>query len=408
MNIEVINTGTELLLGQVLNTHLRFFSEKLAAKGLAISRQATVPDGKVIGDALRESLERADLILVTGGLGPTTDDVTRDVVTEIVGQKLIYDDEVMKAIELFFSSRKRVMPESNRVQAMIPENGVVMPNAHGTAPGFRLEYVGKWIVCLPGPPRELYPMFIEQVMPWIEQMIPDSKALQMRILRLTGLGESDVQDTIHDRVIVPKQLDIGYCARPGEVDIRLVSSDEQALDETQKQLMSVFQDAVFALKDISLEKVVVDLARKKNKSIVTAESCTGGFVAHRLTNISGASEIFFGSWVTYSNKAKETELGVDPALLEKYGAVSEKVAKAMACGALQKSKADISVALTGIAGPRGGTTEKPVGLVYIACSTREDGGEKVQIIEKRLVQNRERFKLMASQIALDLLRRALI
>ncbi|MEM9444651.1 MAG: competence/damage-inducible protein A [Verrucomicrobiota bacterium] len=407
MIIEVINTGTELLLGQVLNTHLRYFSEQLALKGLQVSRQATVPDGSIIELALLESLARADLILITGGLGPTTDDLTRQAIAKVTKKKLTLDTDTLETIKVFFKKRDYEMPESNTIQAMIPEGADILKNNHGTAPGLRLQHKNKWIICLPGPPRELYPMFSEQIMPWFDSLLPHKNTIQTNILRLTGLGESLAQDMIMDSLNIPHDVDIGYCARLGELDIRLVSASSESLSKVVTAVTNLFNEFIYANEIIKIEEAVVRLARGLNKKITTAESCTGGLVAHRLTNIPGSSEVFCGGWVTYSNTSKSSELNVPQELIDEHGAVSENVAKAMAIGALQKSKADLSIALTGIAGPGGGTSDKPVGLVYIACASSHGDKPKITVLEKRLVQNRESFKVMASQIALDLLRRDL-
>lgn len=405
MRVEIINTGTELLLGQVINTHLGFLGQSLFGLGLRVERQVTVPDGPAIMLAFREAMARADLIVVTGGLGPTSDDITREAVAEAFGKRLIFHQEILDGIAAKFAERKIAMNELQRSQAMVPEGGVVLDNAFGTAPGLIVENGATVAALLPGPPGELRPMWQNEAMPWLRKRFADRLPPVHEVtLRVLGLGETRVQLLLEDEVKALGPVEVGYCARPGEVDLRLIAREEDLAWKAADLARTKLGDAIYAEGNATMEEVVVGLARAAGKTVATAESCTGGLVASRITNVSHSSEMFRYGWVTYANEAKMSELGVPVELLEAHGAVSPEVARAMAEGALRGSGADLAVAVTGIAGPTGGTPEKPVGLVYFALAGA-DG--RVEVMERNLSTVRETFKYMASQIALDLLRQAL-
>lgn len=408
MKIEVLNTGSELLLGQVTNTHVNFFGRQLAKLGLRIDRQTTVPDGEPIRAALAEALARADVILMTGGLGPTSDDITRDLVAGHFGLALDHHPEIEATILGYFQRRNITAPDSVRVQAMVPHGATVLPNHHGTAPGFLLSRDGRHVFCLPGPPRELYPMFEREVFPRLQSLIPNARPLLMKTWRVFGLGESRVQELVENRLRQLGELEIGYCARPGEVDLRLIANEPALLDRASTLARELLGDSVYAADDETLEEIVVNLATQRKILIALAESCTGGFTSHRLTNVPGASAIVDRAWVTYSNESKTEMLGVPPQLIATHGAVSAPVAESMALGALDHSCATVAVSLTGVAGPGPGTPEKPAGLVFIGLAVKTKNGIQVHVHEKRLVPDRETFKTMASQAALDLVRRALL
>jgi len=406
MRVEIINTGTELLLGQVTNTHLGYLAQSLFGLGLRVERQVTVPDGVAIAEAFEDAMSRADLIVVTGGLGPTSDDITREAASEAFGKKLIFHQEILDGIAAKFAERKFVMNDLQKAQAMVPEGGVVLDNKFGTAPGLIVENDKTVAVLLPGPPGELRPMWENEALPWLKKKFADRlPPMHEVILRILGMGETRVQILLEDDVKALGPIEVGYCARPGEVDLRLISSDKNLVQKAAEIARTKLGDIIYTEGGETMEQAVVRLARAAKKTIATAESCTGGLVASRITNVSHSSEAFRYGWVTYANEAKITELGVLPELLERHGAVSAEVARAMAEGALCNSGADVAVAVTGIAGPTGGSPEKPVGLVYFALATR-DG--KTTTLEKNLSSVRETFKYMASQVALDLVRRALL
>jgi len=406
MRVEVINTGTELLLGRVTNTHLGFVAQSLFGLGLRIERQVTVPDGVAIAEAIETAMARAEIIIITGGLGPTTDDITREAVAETFGRKLVFHQEILDDIAGKFAKRKLVVNEMQGRQAMVPEGGIVLPNPNGTAPGFIVENDRNAAIVLPGPPRELRPMWENAALPWLRQRFADRlEPVHEVTLRLIGTGESKVQPLIEPDVHAFDPIEVGYCARPGEVDLRLIAGEEARLQKAVALARERLAPHIYAEGTETMEQAVVRLARAAGKTVATAESCTGGAVASRITDVPQSSEIFSYGWVTYANLAKMSELGVPAKLLEAHGAVSAEVARAMAEGARERSGADIAVAVTGIAGPTGGTPEKPVGLVYFGLAVRGRGTESLQ---RHLTQERATFKYMASQIALDLVRRALI
>jgi nicotinamide-nucleotide amidase len=404
MRVEIVNTGSEILLGQVTNTHLGFLAQSLFELGLRVQRQVTVPDGVAIAEAVAESLARADLIIITGGLGPTSDDVTREAVAEAFGRPLIFHPEILDGIARRFAERGLKMNELQRQQAMVPEGGVVLENRHGTAPGLIVRHQHAIAVILPGPPGELRPMWDEAALPWLRENLPPRAPLFERDFRLIGVGETRVQLELEEKLRALGRLEIGYCPRPGEVDLRVIAEDAATADRAAALVRERFAPAIYAEGRESMEEVVVRIARERGRKIATAESCTGGLIAHRLTNVPGSSEVFLGGWVTYANAVKTAELGVPEEILAKHGAVSAQVAGMMARGALVDG-ADLAVAVTGIAGPGGGSPEKPVGLVYFGLAMR-DGS--LETFEARLSRTREMFKNMASQLALDFLRRALL
>jgi nicotinamide-nucleotide amidase len=409
MNVEVINTGTELLFGSVINTHLAYFAQALFPLGLRVNRQITVPDGDAIQEALTQVLPRADVVLVTGGLGPTTDDLTREITAELLGRDLRYDPEIMETIAARFASRGITMTERVVRQAHVPEGAVVLPNNNGTAPGLYIDCPPSnltgghhtHLFLLPGPPRELKPMFEESVLPILDRLVPKSELHSFRIYQVLGMGESNVEDLIGEKLLAIPNLELGYCARPGEVDVRCIGPEE-ALQAAEKIIMEALGKHVISKDGRGLEEMIVESLTARGETLTTAESCTGGALANRVTNVSGASAVFLSGYVTYSNDAKSMDLGIDPLLIESYGAVSREVAAAMAEGALRRSGATWALSTTGIAGPTGGTPEKPVGTVFIGLA--QHGG--LTLVEPhRFNRDRESFKQLVTRTALDMLRK---
>lgn len=417
MRIEIINTGSELLLGRVLNTHQQWLCRQLADLGYTVDRQVAVDDtAPRILEAVREALAAADLVIVTGGLGPTSDDRTREVIAEFLGRKLREDLTVLAHVQALFATRKRHMPTSTRVQALVPEGATVLMNAHGTAPGLILEEPSpatasnpRLLVMLPGPPRELRPMFTEQVVPILKKQLPLPTPFVCRTLRTTGLGESMVEERIAGPLqsLTQAGLELGYCARVGEVDVRFTARGDKARDlvaEGERIARGLLGELVFAVDDELLEAVVIGLLAERKQTLALAESCTGGFISHRLTNVPGASAVLLAGLVTYSNEAKQQFLGVRPETLAAHGAVSEAVAREMAEGARVRTGAAYAIAVTGIAGPSGGTEEKPVGTVWLALA------DVAGTIARRKLNafDRETFKYITAQQALEMLRRRVL
>ncbi|MFD0893978.1 competence/damage-inducible protein A [Luteolibacter ambystomatis] len=402
MRIEVINTGTELTLGNTLNTHGAWFGRELFKLGLRIERQTTVPDGEAIREALSESVSRADAVIVTGGLGPTSDDLTREITAGVLGIELMTDEAAIRSLEAFFAARNKAMADSNRKQALVPVGADVLPNPNGTAPGVyvppRLNGKGNAAVfLLPGPPRELHPMFREEVVPRLRALAGVEAAAGALELKFTGVGESDFNQAIDARLAMVPGLEYGYCAHIGEVDLRLIG-DETAREAGRKIALDEFDKFLISDDGTSLPEAVLKLCRARGWKLATAESCTGGLIASRITDVAGSSDIFTHGFVTYANEAKRDVLGVPEELLKLHGAVSEPVARAMAEGALRVSGADVAVAVTGIAGPGGGSEDKPVGTVWLAWAVK--GGHTIALRQIHL-RNRKDFKLGVSQAALD-------
>jgi nicotinamide-nucleotide amidase len=409
MRIEVLNTGTELLLGKTVNTHAAWIGRELFLLGLRIERQTTVPDGEAIREAMVEAVERCDALIVTGGLGPTSDDLTREITGEVLGIELITDEAALRSIESFFALRGRPMVEANLKQALCPVGADVLPNPNGTAPGIyvppRLNGRSRCAVfLLPGPPRELHPMFQVEVVPRLRALAGIEHPPTALELKFTGIGESDFHQGIDARLAEVPGLEFGYCAHIGEVDLRLIGSPA-VLGQGRAIALGEFAAFLVSEDGSSMEETVVRLLRKKNKRLATAESCTGGLIANRITDVPGASEVFICGFVTYANEAKISQVGVSSATLFAFGAVSEEVAIEMAAGALRASGADIAVSVTGIAGPGGGTEKKPVGTAWIGLATQDGHAKAFRIYQPR---NRHDFKLAASQAALNAVRNALV
>jgi len=418
VKIELINTGSELMLGFVLNTHQQWICRQLADAGYDADRQTAIPDtAAAIQQTVREALSRADFIIVTGGLGPTSDDLTRDLIAGLLGKKLRLDAAILARLEAFFAERGRPMPKSTAVQAQVPEGALVLDNPHGTAPGLAMEVRPNpfrpgagtaWLVMLPGPPREMRPMFTNHALPLLREKFPLTAAFVCRTLRTTGVGESIVEEKIAAPLqpLVAAGLELGYCAHNGEVDVRLIARGpgaEKRVADGEALIREKLDSHIFGAQDDELNAVVVRLLTERKETLVLAESCTGGHVGNRITDVPGASAVFLCGLVTYTNEAKQSLLGVRAETLEKHGAVSEAAAREMAEGARVKFKADYALAITGIAGPAGGTAEKPVGTVFIALAT----AKHTFVLNPVNRCDRPTFKQITCQQALELLRRNL-
>lgn len=409
MRIEILNTGTELLLGNTVNTHAAWFGRELFKLGLRISRQTTVPDGEAIREAMTEALDRADALIVTGGLGPTSDDITREITAEVLGLELITDEAALRSLEAFFALRGRPMAEANLKQALAPVGADVLPNANGTAPGVyvppRLNGRSHCAVfLLPGPPRELYPMVHAEVLPRLKALSGIEHPPGVLELKFTGIGESDFHQGVDAGLAAIPGLEYGYCAHIGEVDLRLIGPAE-ALERGKFIALESFERFLISDDGTSLEATVVRLLKERQMTLATAESCTGGLISCRVTDVPGSSAVFTHGFVTYANEAKVDLLGVLSADLESQGAVSDVVAIQMAEGALKASGADIAVSVTGIAGPDGGSPEKPVGTAWIGLAAKGSQAFAFKVFHPR---NRLDFKLAISQAALDVVRRKLL
>ncbi len=406
MNVELVCVGTELLLGSIVNTNAAYLSEKCAGLGLSCYFQTVVGDnGDRLARVLGTAMERSDIVIVCGGLGPTEDDLTKETAAKVCGKKMYLHEPSKKAIESFFAYKGMEPTDNNWKQAMLPEGAIVLHNPNGTAPGVIMEMKDVKVILLPGPPNELQPMFEESVAPYLASLT--AQVICSQTVKICGVGESKAETMVMDLIDGQTNPTIATYAKTGEVHIRVTAnagdrkSAAKLLKPVVKELKARFGNHIYTTEeDVTLEKSVVDLALANNLTITCAESCTGGMLSARLINVPGISEVYKSGVVTYSNKAKRKLLGVKKSTLQKYGAVSEKTAGEMAKGALLISRADVSVAITGIAGPDGGTEEKPVGLVYIACSVKG----KVTVKECRFSGNRNKIRESAVSAALALMR----
>jgi len=411
MIVELISVGTELLLGNIVNTNTRFLAEECALLGLSMYHQVTVGDNHDrLAEVVKTALGRADVVILTGGLGPTEDDITKEVCAEVMGFLLTEDSHTKKRIEEFFRNNiYQEIPDNNWKQAEVPEGALVLDNHNGTAPGLILNKDEKQVILLPGPPGELYPLFKEQVYPYLQKLQPE--VIRSQMIRICGMGESQVEDQLLDLIDSQTNPTIATYAKIGEVHLRVTAKAEseeaakQLLKPVVKELKQRLGEYVYSTRDNeTLEMAVVKLLEEQKLRVTTAESCTGGLLAARLVNVPGASEVFREGFITYSNKAKRKILDVSKSTLKKYGAVSKQTAREMAAGGVFATDADICVAITGIAGPDGGTEEKPVGLVYIAAYMKG----KVTVERCQFKGDREKIREQSVVKALDLLRRSIL
>jgi nicotinamide-nucleotide amidase len=410
MRAMLINTGTELLLGDVQDAHLVFIAREILPLGVRIEERRTVPDSDVIRRTLIELFPHCELLFVTGGLGPTTDDITREMVAESLGLELYQDAELLAWLQKRLQVRGIKWTSGIARQADVLAGARVLPNENGSASGFYLKanmnprVPSPHVFVLPGPPRELQPMFRKFAMPILKSIIEVPLAVERQSYSIAGLGESLVENAIGEKVLSIPGIELGYCARPGEVEVRIIG-DPKAIGAADAIIRRELGARIFSDNDETLETVVVRLLKQRKETLASAESCTGGLIANKITNVSGASEVFLAGYVTYANSAKSDVLNVDSELIDKHGAVSEAVARAMAEGARRRAASTHGLATTGIAGPTGGSDEKPIGTVYIALASENSG----TIVKKfRFPTDRETFKQLAAQAALDLLRRRLL
>jgi len=410
MKIEIIAVGSELLTSDFQDTNSLFLIRRLNDLGFAVSRRTIVGDRPdEIIRTIASARPGGDLIVFSGGLGPTGDDVTREAVAESLGRRLVFRPDILAGIEERFARRGRAMPESNRRQALIVEGAEVLDNRYGTAPGLWIEEGPTRFVLLPGPPREFEGVFEEHVRPRLAAWRRGFGS--RRILRTTGFTESEVEDRIAGLYPRSADLHLTVLASPGQIDLHIASFSERSEDEASagaEALASALRerlgDAVYGETSDPLENVVAGLLKEAGKTVAAAESCTGGLLAHRLTNVPGSSSYFLEGFVAYGNAAKTRDLGVPAGLIAAHGAVSAPVAEAMARGARERAGSDFAVGITGIAGPSGGTPDKPVGLVFIALA-----GPCPSVTARQLFFGRREFvKFQSSQKALDMLRRALL
>jgi nicotinamide-nucleotide amidase len=404
VNAEVITIGTELLLGHILDTNSLYLSRRLAEIGVNLYYKTSVGDNTGrIKAALEIAASRADIIIITGGLGPTVDDITRDAVSLFTGKKLVSDAETMKKIEAYFKDRSIKMPGNNRVQADIPEGAVIIENKNGMAPGFIVSHNNKLIAAMPGVPSEMHPMMENTVMPYIIQKYGTGKVIiKSHTLKVVGLGESLVDEKINDLFKTSENPTIGVYAHHTEIEVRLTAKADSAKDadflndSLKKKIYERLGENIYGEDDESLENLAGAQLINKKMTLSTAESCTAGLLSFRLTNVAGSSAYFMGGISSYSNDVKKALLGVPETILEKHGSVSPECAEAMSIACRGKFDTDCAVSITGIAGPGGGTAEKPVGLVYIAVNIKG----KVEVFKNNFGGSRDVIRARSAHMAL--------
>ena len=407
---EILCVGTELLLGDIVNTNAAFLSQRLAELGINVYRHTVVGDNQGrLKAALESALESADLVITSGGLGPTYDDLTKETVAEYFGREMKEDKHSLERIESYFKRTGRVMTENNRKQAMMPEGAVVFDNDYGTAPALALcggENDSKTVIMLPGPPVEIIPIFKEKVMPYL--MERRENVIASRNVHIFGMGESAVENEISEIMKNSKNPTIAPYCKEGEVRLRITASaksEKEALDICDEAIEKITKTEVgkyiYGIDVESLEKAAIAFLREKGLTVACAESCTGGLISKRITDISGCSDVFIGSCITYANEAKVKLLGVKEETLKKWGAVSEETAREMARGIRNALGTDIGVSVTGIAGPGGGTPEKPVGTVFLGISTKK--GEQVRQLSLSSMRSRDYIRCVSASNVFDMI-----
>jgi len=416
MTVELISVGTELLLGNIVNTNANYLSRKCAELGYSLYYQITVGDNEGrLCDVLKESLSRSDVVILTGGLGPTQDDMTKETVSKVVGRELIMDEHSKERLASYFKFRHsgnaipQVITENNWKQALKIKDCIVLDNDNGTAPAYIVEEGEKVVVLLPGPPSEMIPLFDNQVYPYLQKK--QNQIFLSKMVKICGIGESRAETDILDLIEGQSNPTVAPYAKDAEVHFRVtaaaksVEEGEELIKPLVEELFRRFGDNIYSTEEAeTLEEVVVKLLISKKLTIATAESCTGGLLTSRLVNVSGVSEILKEGFITYSNEAKMKYLGVKEETLKVYGAVSSQTAEEMAIGTAKNTGSETALAITGIAGPEGGTQEKPVGLVYIACYLQGN----VTVKELHLLGNRQRVREQSVIHAMDLLRRCIM
>lgn len=410
MTVELICVGTELLLGNIVNTNAAFISEKCAMLGLSMFYQSVVGDNESrLKELLKTAKDRSDIVILCGGLGPTQDDLTKETAAKVMGRPLVEDARARQEIESFMAKRSRNVTENNWKQALVPKDSKILYNPNGTAPGIIMEEGGQRIILLPGPPNELIPMFEEQVYPYLHAIQPETICSKM--VKLCGIGESSAETKILDLIEGQTNPTVAPYAKTGEVHLRLTAKAAseaeayQLIVPVEEELKQRFGKLIYTDDPtVTLEMAVYELLKAHNLTVTCAESCTGGLLAGRLINVPGISTYLKESYVTYSNEAKEKLLNVPADTLQQYGAVSPQTAEAMAAGGAKAAGTDLCIAVTGIAGPDGGTMDKPVGLVYMSCYCQG----KLYTEKNQYTGSRSKIREYSVASALTLLRRAIL
>lgn len=410
MTVEIIAVGTEILLGNIVNTNAAYLAEKCAELGLSCYYQDVVGDNEMrLMDTIRLALSRSDILLLSGGLGPTQDDLTKEAAAKVMGRELYMHEPSKEAIRQFFAERNLEVTDNNWKQAMVPEGCIVVDNPGGTAPGIIITENDKHLILMPGPPGELIPMFEHSIMPYLAGL--QTGVIYSQTVKISGVGESKAESMVEDLISKQSNPTIATYAKTGEVHLRVTATAQDEKEAKKlvkpvvKELKGRFGSHIYTTdSDVTLEKAVVDLLAANKLTACTVESCTGGMLSARLINVPGVSEVFKSGYVTYSNKSKRRLLGIKKNILVKHGAVSEQIAREMAKTAAALARADVCVSTTGIAGPDGGTPEKPVGLVYIGCNVCG----RITVKECHFHGSREKIRESTVAAALALLRECIL
>ena len=417
MKAEILTIGDEILIGQITNTNSVWIAKQLNLSGIKVAHMASVGDEKeVIVNAFNDAARRADFVFITGGLGPTKDDITKNIFADYFNAELVLDEAVLTTIDSYFTKRGRVLTEMNKKQALVPKGCEVIPNNNGTAPGMWMKKNGVVFISMPGVPYEMMAMMSESILPKIisENKLPH---IYHKTILTQGIGESGIAELVEtwEDALIHKNIKLAYLPQPGFVRLRLSSYGEDAAElkhnidaeiEKVKPLIEkfIFGYETYGEEPPSLEKIVSELLREQKQTLALAESCTGGYISSLFTAIPGASEIFKGAVVPYTNKSKQTLLEVDEALFETVGSVSKQVVEQLASHVLKKFNSDYAISISGIAGPSGGTAEKPVGTVWIAVASKE----KVLAVKFQFGDNRHRNIVMTANAAMNLLRKFIL
>lgn len=409
MKAEILAVGTEILLGDIVNTNAQYIAKRLADLGIAVYHQSVVGDNRErLLEAYTLAFSRADLVITTGGLGPTKDDLTKEVTFEYFGMKSVVHEPSLKILQGYFKDTNRPMAKSNVKQTYFPVEALILPNNNGTAPGCIIEESGKVVALLPGPPKEMKPMFEEAVVPYLKKF--QQGVLVSKVLRVVGVGESTAAEMLEDILDNQTNPTVAPYAKEGEVTFRITAKADtqeegiRLIEPMEDLIRSRLGNNIYGEGDTTLENVLGEMLVNKELTIATAESCTGGMIASKLINYPGISSVFIEGMVTYSNESKINRLGVRAETLDKYGAVSSEVAAEMAQGISKTSGASIGISTTGIAGPSGGSKDKPVGLVYLGLCIK--GQVKTKML--KLSGDRQKIRERATMQLLDLLRRELL
>lgn len=411
MQAEIICIGTEITQGNIVNTNASYLSKKLSSVGIDLFYHTTVDDDNVrVYTVLKRAMRRSDIVITTGGLGPTVDDLTLEIIAQAIQKKLVLNHNILKDIKQHFRRRHLDMPKENVRQALIPEGAKPLKNEVGTAPGLIVPYEKKVLIALPGVPGEMQPMVERDIIPYLAKNFAGKWVIVSRRIRTTGLAESQVNQKVKDILELKPPITVGIYVHTDSVDLNITvkakskRGAEKLINSVERKVHMRLKEYIYGYDSQDLETVVAKALNKKKKTIAVAESCTGGLISKRLTNISGSSKYFRLGLVAYSNKAKQSLLGISPESLKEFGAVSKEVARQLASNIQQLAKTELGLGVTGIAGPTGATEGKPVGLVYIALASPR----KIQCQEFHFHGDRRAVRLRASQAALEMLRRHLI